>query len=200
MLILASSSPRRIQILKQLGINFRVFEPPWETRIVSDDPVEVVRYTALEKARSVAGFFTEGLVVAADTIVVIDGEILGKPRSSEEAKSFLKKLSGRTHEVITGLAIIDAATNKERVDHEVSRVKFKELTEDEISLYIMSGEPFDKAGGYGIQGLAALFIEKIEGDYYNVVGLPIRKLYEMLKEFGYDILRKAVQNKLKSQK
>ncbi len=192
MLVLASSSPRRIQLLKELGIKFRVIPPPWETDIKSEDPVEVARYVALEKARAVAGFLTEGIVIGADTIVVLEGKILGKPRSEEEARSFLRQLSGRVHEVITGIAIINAATNEELVDHEVSRVKFAELSQEEIELYIKSGEPFDKAGGYAIQGIARLFIEWIEGDYYNVVGLPIRKLYSMLKRFGYDLLKEVI--------
>ena len=199
MLILASSSPRRIELLRRLGIRFEVRKPLWETRIISDDPVEVARYVALEKARNVAGFYTEGIVIGADTIVVIDNKILGKPRSIDEAREFLMMLSGRYHEVITGIALIDAATNKEVVDHEVTRVKFKELSNEEIELYIKSGEPMDKAGAYGIQGLAAFFIERIEGDYYNVVGLPIHKLYKLLlKEFNYDLLKIAIENRDKA--
>jgi len=192
-LILASSSPRRIELLRRLGLGFEVVKPLWETRIIDDDPVEVAELTALEKARAVAGVFTEGLVIGADTIVVIDDEILGKPRDEEEARLFLRKLSGRVHRVITGIAVVDAGRGREEVDHEVTEVKFKELSEEEIELYIASGEPFDKAGGYGIQGLGSLFVEWIKGDYFNVVGLPIYRLSLLLRRFGFDVLRSVVR-------
>jgi len=192
-LILASSSPRRIELLRRLGLGFEVVKPLWETRVIDDDPVEVAELTALEKARAVAGGFTEGLVIGADTIVVIDDEILGKPRDGEEARLFLRKLSGRVHRVITGIAVVDAGRGREEVDHEVTEVKFKELSEEEIELYIASGEPFDKAGGYGIQGLGSLFVEWIKGDYFNVVGLPIYRLSLLLRRFGFDVLRSVVR-------
>jgi len=192
-LILASSSPRRIELLRRLGLDFEVVKPLWETRVIDDDPVEVAELTALEKARAVAGGFTEGLVIGADTIVVIDDEILGKPRDGEEARLFLRKLSGRVHRVITGIAVVDAGRGREEVDHEVTEVKFKELSEEEIELYIASGEPFDKAGGYGIQGLGSLFVEWIKGDYFNVVGLPIYRLSLLLRRFGFDVLRSVVR-------
>ena len=192
-LILASSSPRRIELLRRLGLDFEVVKPLWETRVIDDDPVEVAELTALEKARAVAGVFTEGLVIGADTIVVIDDEILGKPRDEEEARLFLRKLSGRVHRVITGIAVVDAGRGREEVDHEVTEVKFKELSEEEIELYIASGEPFDKAGGYGIQGLGSLFVEWIKGDYFNVVGLPIYRLSLLLRRFGFDVLRSVVR-------
>lgn len=192
-LILASSSPRRIELLRRLGLGFEVVKPLWETRVIDDDPVEVAELTALEKARAVAGGFTEGLVIGADTIVVIDDEILGKPRDEEEARLFLRKLSGRVHRVITGIAVVDAGRGREEVDHEVTEVKFKELSEEEIELYIASGEPFDKAGGYGIQGLGSLFVEWIKGDYFNVVGLPIYRLSLLLRRFGFDVLRSVVR-------
>ena len=192
-LILASSSPRRIELLRRLGLDFEVVKPLWETRVIDDDPVEVAELTALEKARAVAGGFTEGLVIGADTVVVIDDEILGKPRDGEEARLFLRKLSGRVHRVITGIAVVDAGRGREEVDHEVTEVKFKELSEEEIELYIASGEPFDKAGGYGIQGLGSLFVEWIKGDYFNVVGLPIYRLSLLLRRFGFDVLRSVVR-------
>lgn len=194
-LILASSSPRRIELLRKLGLEFEVMPPIWETKIMSDDPVEVAEYIALEKARAVAGFLTEGIVIGADTIVYVDGRMLGKPKDVEEAKMFLRMLSGKVHDVITGIALINAANNREIVDHEITKVKFRELSDEEINWYVSTGEPLDKAGAYAIQGLGCLFIEKIEGDFFNVVGLPLAKLYVMLKQMGYDILRKIKRRK-----
>jgi len=190
--ILASSSPRRIELLKRFIPGLEVVKPIWETRVISDDPVEVACLTALEKARAVAGRFTEGLVIGADTIVVIDGEILGKPRDVSVARDYLRRLSGRVHRVITGLAIIDAGSGKEVYDYEVTEVKFRELSDREIELYVSSGEPLDKAGAYGIQGFACLFVEWIRGDFYNVVGLPLFKLSLLLREFGVDLLELAI--------
>ena len=193
-LILASSSPRRILLLKKLGLRFRVVPPSYEVEVEMEDPIEYVELKALEKARAVARLFTEGIVIAADTVVFVDNEILGKPRSIDEAKDFLRRLSGKTHYVATGVAVIDAATMREIVDSEVTKVKFRELSEEEIELYVKTGEPLDKAGGYAIQGLASVFIERIEGDFWNVVGLPIPLLYYILKTyFRYDLLKESKQ-------
>lgn len=193
-LILASSSPRRILLLKKLGLRFRVVPPSYEVEVETEDPIEYVELKALEKARAVARLFTEGIVIAADTVVFVDNEILGKPRSIDEAKDFLRRLSGKTHYVATGVAVIDAATMREIVDSEVTKVKFRELSEEEIELYVKTGEPLDKAGGYAIQGLASVFIERIEGDFWNVVGLPIPLLYYILKTyFRYDLLKESKQ-------
>jgi len=180
---LASTSSRRISLLKNLGLKFEVLKPLWETRVYSDKPEEIAVLTALEKARSVQGNVEEGIIIAADTIVVSeDNEVLYKPKNENEAYRQLKKLSGKVHLVITGLAIKLVETQEEITDFEISKVKFKELTDDEIWCYIKTGEPLDKAGSYGIQGYASIFIEKIEGDYYNVVGLPLHKLYVMLSK------------------
>jgi len=193
-LILASSSPRRILLLKKLGLRFRVVPPSYEVEVEMEDPIEYVELKALEKARAVARLFTEGIVIAADTVVFVDNEILGKPRSIDEAKGFLRRLSGKTHYVATGVAVIDAATMREVVDSEVTKVKFRELSEEEIEFYVKTGEPLDKAGGYAIQGLASVFIERIEGDFWNVVGLPIPLLYYILKTyFRYDLLKESKQ-------
>ena len=193
-LILASSSPRRILLLKKLGLRFRVVPPSYEVEVETEDPIEYVELKALEKARAVARLFTEGIIIAADTVVFMDKEILGKPRSIDEAKDFLRRLSGKTHYVATGVAVIDAATMREIVDSEVTKVKFRELSEEEIELYVKTGEPLDKAGGYAIQGLASVFIERIEGDFWNVVGLPIPLLYYILKTyFRYDLLKESKQ-------
>jgi len=192
---LASSSPRRIILLQRLGLNFKVFPPTYEIDVKTDDPVERAELKALEKARSVARLFERGLVIGVDTIVFMDNkEILEKPRDINEAKNFLRRLSGRTHFVVTGLAIIDASNMREIVDNEITKVKFRELSDEEIEFYVKTREPLDKAGGYAIQGLASLFVEKIEGDFWNVVGLPIPLLYYLLKTyFGYDILKESRQ-------
>lgn len=192
-LILASSSPRRISLLKELGIEFTVEAPDWETRIFNENPVEIAQLTALEKARSVARNHTEGIVIGADTIVVINGRVLGKPKDENEAKSFLKMLSGQIHTVVTGLALVNASNGEELMDYEVTEVKFKQLDEKEIEKYVATGEPMDKAGAYGIQGRGRLFVEWIRGDFYNVVGLPIYRLYIMLKKFGVDLLARIVE-------
>ena len=189
-LYLASGSPRRIELLKNLGIQFEVIKPLWETRVYSEDPVEVATLTALEKARSVQGYVEEGLILAVDTIVVAeDGEILMKPKNRAEAERFLRKLSGSVHRVISGVAVKQRPSNMELTDFEITEVKFRELLEEEISCYISTGEPDDKAGGYGIQGKGSLFVEWIRGDYFNVVGLPVRKIYEMIKEVEPSLAR-----------
>ncbi|MCR8432734.1 MAG: Maf family protein [Crenarchaeota archaeon] len=188
-IILASSSPRRITLLQKLGLNFRVFPPTYEVEVKSNDPVELAELKALEKARCVARLFDRGLVIAADTVVFVDNEVLEKPKNVDEIKEFLRKLSGREHFVVTGIAIIDASSMKEVVSSELTKVRFRELSDEEIELYARTIEPLDKAGGYAIQGLAALFIDRIEGDFWNVVGLPLALLYRLLKEhFGYNIL------------
>lgn len=195
-IILASSSPRRIELLRRFISSAEVVKPLWETRVLSENPVDVATLTALEKARAVAGRFTSGLVIGADTIVVLGNDILGKPRDESEAKDYLRRLSGRVHKVITGLAIIDASSGREVYDYEVTEVKFKDLSDEEIDLYVASGEPMDKAGAYGIQGLAALFVEWIHGDFYNVVGLPLFKLSVMLRDFGVNLLELAIGGRI----
>ncbi len=176
-------------LLHRLGLEFEIVPPHYEADIRIDDPEKKAMYVALEKARSVAGLYVEGIVIGADTIVVVNGEILGKPKSRDEAMAHLRKLSGVWHRVITGLAIVDAGSGKEVVDSSVTEVKFRELSEEEISRYVDSGEPYDKAGAYAIQGAASLFIEEIRGDFWNVVGLPLPLLYRCLKEhFGLCLL------------
>jgi len=140
----------------------------------------------LGKARRVASRRAEGLVIGADTVVVIDGRVLGKPSGPEEAKAMLRQLSGREHQVITGIAVVDAATAVSRSDSISTGVRFVPLAQQLIDRYVATGEPLDKAGGYGIQGYGALLVEGIQGDYNNVVGLPVRRLAELLGEFGYD--------------
>lgn len=188
-IILASASPRRQQLLKHIGLNFFV-EPSYidENFNHKMDFGHSVAEIAFQKAAAVAKKHEKGLVLGADTIVVLDEEVLGKPATLEAAEGMLGRLSGRWHRVFTGLALIDAATNHCLKEFEESQVKFKNLSSSEIQNYIATGEPLDKAGAYAIQGKGALFVEKIDGDYYNIVGLPLFKLNTMLIRFGMEIL------------
>jgi len=193
-LYLASTSPRRRFLLENLGLKIEVIEPLWESKVLSEDPGEMVELTALEKARSVMGWVDEGVVIAADTIIVTeDGEFLGKPKDAGEAKKQLKKLSGKWHTVYTGIALIKLPERIEKTAHSLTRVKFKELSEEEIDCYIRSREPMDKAGSYGIQGLASLFVEKIEGDYFTVVGFPLSLFYKLLMDLNINLLLEIVK-------
>jgi len=187
-IILASASPRRQQLLSQLGLKFSV-EPSCldENLNYKLDFGPLVAEMAFKKAMAVAKRHEIGLVLGADTIVVLDDMILGKPSTFKEAEEMLNSLSGRWHKVFTGLSLVDAATRRYINEFQESRVKFKDLSSLEIQNYIKTGEPMDKAGAYGIQGKGALFVEKIEGDYYNIVGLPLFKLSEMLAQFDIKI-------------
>ncbi len=188
-IILASASPRRQQLLTQIGLNFFV-EPSCidENLNCEMDFGHLVAEIAFQKAAAVAKKHEKGLVLGADTIVVLDEEVLGKPATLQEAEGMLSHLSGRWHRVFTGLTLIDAATNICLKEFEESQVKFKDLSSSEIQNYVETGEPLDKAGAYAIQGKGALFVEKIYGDYYNIVGLPLFKLNTMLIRFGMEIL------------
>ncbi len=190
-LILASGSPRRKELLAALGLDFVVIpstvaEPNYDGR----DPAKYANELAETKALYVARQLRSGLVIGADTIVVLDGEVLGKPDSAAHAVDMLSRLSGRSHTVYTGLAVIDAATGELEQEVVATEVKFRHLTAAEIDLYVRSGEPMDKAGAYGIQGLGAVFIQSIQGCYYNVVGLPLSALDQLLKRFNFAILQK----------
>lgn len=182
-LILASASPRRKELLEQVGIKFSVFPSSIEEDklVLEGKPYEKARNSALIKARDVAGKFKKGLVLGADTIVAIDGKIYGKPVDNQHSYEMLKRLSGRSHQVITGVALVDAETGFYLTDYENTDVYFSNITDEEIWWYINSGEPLDKAGSYAIQGRGALFVEKINGCYSNVVGLPISLVKRMLK-------------------
>jgi septum formation protein len=190
-IILASGSPRRREILKKTGLKFRVDRSNYEERLKpSLKPHDAARLLSIEKARHAAHKYKNALVIAADTIVVLKGKgiLFGKPGDREEAKEMLNTLSGKAHSVITGFTIIDTATKKELTRSVESRVFFRRLSPDEIEAYIASGEPMDKAGAYGAQGLGAVLIKKIEGDFFNVVGLPLQALSECLKKFGVEVL------------
>jgi septum formation protein len=183
-LILASSSPRRSEILTAVGWPFETHPAGVdETRLAGEGPEEFVRRLAREKAEAVARTRLFGLVLGADTTVVVDGEILEKPRDTEDARRMLRALSGRWHEVLTGVALVRAETGRAVVGIERTRVRFARTSEDEIGWHVETGDVLDKAGAYAIQGRAALFIEAIDGDYWNVVGLPVRLVYELTRGF-----------------
>jgi len=181
-LVLASKSPRRAELLRAVGWEFETVAANIdETRMESEDAVSYVRRLAQAKAEIVAKKVSnDALVLGADTVVVIDKEVLGQPRDDEEAYRMLKLLSGKWHEVLTGLALVRMG-NPPRilVNHETTRVRFCEMSDDEINWYVSTGEPNGKAGAYAIQGRGALFIKEIRGDYFNVVGLPLRLVYEL---------------------
>ena len=176
-LVLASRSPRRRELLSQVGISFRVAPGTVEERITKTAPDEVVRELSFQKAEDVASGEPEGVwVLGADTVVALDGKILGKPTDAREAKDMLRQLSGRSHSVYTGVTLY------RRMDGKTTAETFYPMTEEEICRYVDSGDPMDKAGAYGIQGPAAAFIQRIEGDYNNVVGLPVAAVYQRWKE------------------
>ena len=187
-IVLASQSPRRRQLLGQMGLEFTTQSPEIdESAFHGRDARDLVETLSREKARWVARQQTpDTLVIGADTVVALDGAILGKPHSREEAVSMLTALSGRTHQVYTGVTL--ARGEDILTEHEVTAVTFRPLTAAEIDAYVQSGEPMDKAGAYGIQGLGALLAERLEGDYFNVMGLPLCRLGRMLTRFGLDPL------------
>lgn len=188
MLVLASTSPRRISLLKQLGVPFEAVDPGDAENSVALDPVAHVRDHALSKAEAVAAKYPDRLVIAADTIVVLDGRILEKPRNMEEAKAMLRVLCGRIHTVVSAVALVERDRGLSDLRIEETKVGMKKLTEEEIEAYVATGEPMDKAGAYAAQGIGAVIIERVEGCFYNVVGLPMSLLYDMLKDAGVDML------------
>ena len=178
---LASRSPRRAALLQQMGFPFRVIFPEVSEESFSiSNPAEFVMELSKRKAQAVLSRVKDGLIVGADTVVFLDGEILGKPHSKNEAKKFLWKLSGRTHQVFTGITLIQVGS-KQFSDVETTAVTFRKLDEWEIDSYVKTGDPLDKAGAYGIQDKSGLFVDRIEGCFYNVVGFPLTKFYEGLK-------------------
>jgi len=186
-LVLASASPRRADLLRAAGIAFDVFPVEVDERFrLGEKPEHAVARVAEAKATVAVATHPDAIVLAADTTVVIRGEALAKPVDAADAARMLRLLSGRTHEVLTGVCVCG---HRRRLLHvEPTRVRMAKLGESEIAWYISTAEPFDKAGGYAVQGLASRFIEGIDGSYSNVVGLPICSVYELLKELGCDIL------------
>jgi septum formation protein len=188
-LVLASSSPRREDILKQLKLRFTIVPGKIdESKFIEKDPEKLVKKLALEKAKSVSDLVEDALIIAADTVVIYENRILGKPADSQEAKEQLKLLRGKEHQVMTGLAVLSSDTGEVQVENNITIVKMLNISDENIDKYISTGEPLDKAGSYGIQGLGGLFVEGIKGSYYSVVGLPIHQLAEILDKFNYGIL------------
>lgn len=186
--ILASASPRRRELLEQIGIVFETGVSDQEERYVSTKPSEIVKELASQKARNVAseiqGELKNTIIIGADTIVVLDNQILGKPKDEEDACQMLRNLQGNCHQVFTGTAILsydEKGVLTVDTHAEETKVFVHEMKESEIKSYVKTGEPMDKAGAYGIQGRFAAYIEKIEGDYYNVVGLPVSYVYQQIK-------------------
>lgn len=181
-IILASNSPRRREILENTKVRFSIKGSKIDEVINSNEsPKETVMRLAYEKALDIAKDNKDALVISADTIVVINDTILGKPKDEKEAYDMIKLLSGKTHYVITGFALINLSLEKKVIDYEISKVTFKELSNKCIKDYIQTKESLDKAGAYGIQGYGALLVKNIEGDYFNIVGLPISKMSDCLK-------------------
>lgn len=184
-IILASSSPRRKELLSQAGVVFTIVVSGCdETPVPGEAPREMVERLAVVKAAAVADQNARAFVIGADTTVCIDGEVLGKPESVEQACEMLRKIQGRTHEVLGGIAILNRAQNLERVWSHSTQVTMAPMSEDVIARYVQSGEPMDKAGSYAIQGLGLQFVESVEGSYSNVVGLNISALMAELVKLG----------------
>ncbi len=188
-LILASASPRRIELLGSLGLIFDIVPSSADEYVDGrPDPGLLVETLAKRKAQAVSAGRPFDVVLGADTVVVLEGEVLGKPKDQEDAKSMLRKLQGREHEVFTGVCVINAAGGFESSAHEETKVRFLPMSEEEIAGYVDTKEPLDKAGAYAIQGLGSLYIEGITGDYFNVVGLPLRLTARLLKEAGIRVI------------
>jgi septum formation protein len=182
-IILASSSPRRKEILENANVKFDIIKSEIDEVILDNElPSQVVMRLAFEKCIDIAVKHRESLVIGADTVVVLDDIILGKPKDIDEAIAMITQLSGKTHQVITGISLINLSANKKIIDYVVSNVKFKDLSAEDIKDYIQTNESLDKAGAYGIQGYGALLVEEIQGDYFNIVGLPISRLSDLLKQ------------------
>lgn len=191
-LILASASPRRRELLAQLGLQFQIAaanvdESTGPNELADEAAVRLAR----AKAEAVATQFPDGVVIAADTLVTVEDRILGKPRNAAESEAHLRQLSGRTHQVVTGVYVIDVAAQRSASGVEVTEVDFDLLSEAEIRWYVESREGLDKAGSYGYQGLASALINGIRGCYFNVVGLPLSKLRRLMNELGHDLLVSA---------
>lgn len=188
-IILASGSPRRKELLKKIGLKFSVVKSEFKEEIDSNlSPHDLAKKLSLGKARKVAKKYKNAIIIAADTFVVLDDKIIGKPKDEKDVRKTLNILSNRSHLIITGFTIIDSEINKIVSKSQETRVFMRKITNREIDSYIKTKEPFGKAGSYAIQEKGSVFIEKIEGDYFNAVGLPIYALVKELKNFGVKIL------------
>ncbi|MGD0883861.1 MAG: Maf family protein [Thermodesulfovibrionales bacterium] len=188
-IILASASPRRKELLALTGLKFTLDTSGYEEEMNSAlDPRKLAKFLSLEKAKAVAGKYTNAVIIAADTFIVFKGKILGKPHTEKMARRMLSLLNGKIHSVITGFTILDTGDNRRLSKSVVTKVYLKRLTRKEIDAYVKSREPLDKAGGYAIQGLGSVIVKKIEGDYFNVIGLPLSALMDSLKRCRVHIL------------
>jgi septum formation protein len=188
-IILASASPRRRELLKLTGLEFKVDESDYEEDMdLNLIPQKLAQLLSKKKAESVASKYKNAIIIGADTFIVLKGKILGKPHTADEARRMLRLLNGKTHSVITGFTIIETENGKIFSRSTETKVFFRKLTTKEIESYIKTKEPLDKAGAYAIQGLGAVLVKKIEGDFFNVMGLPLNALVQGLKEFGIHVL------------
>lgn len=183
-IVLASHSPRRKELLESLGLEFLIHPSDFEEKEAHITPEELALHNAIGKAQSVMRHYKDALIIGVDTVVAFRDHFLGKPKDKEDAKRILRILSNTTHKVITAICIIDTKNGKNVSGIETTLITIDRLEESDIKAYVNSGEGADKAGGYAIQGLGALFCKRIEGDYFNVVGLPIYRLRKLLREFG----------------
>ncbi|MCR4401834.1 MAG: Maf family protein [Firmicutes bacterium] len=189
-LVLASASPARAELLRQIGLRFDVVPSGIvEDTVGGDDLGESVAALALRKARHVSHTEHDALVIGADTVVVLDGEILGKPADADDARNMLRQMSGRWHQVASGLAVVDSRSGLEASCYEITQVLMADLSEEDIEGYVATGEPLGKAGSYAIQGRGALLVERISGCYFNVVGLPLARLVTLADTIGVDLMR-----------
>lgn len=187
-IILASASPRRKEILRKTGLNFSICTSDYKEDInLSLKPRALAKFLSRKKAETVAHKYKNAIIIAADTFIVFKNRLLGKPHTDKEAEKMLNMLNGKAHSVITGFTIMDTASKKILSRSVETKVYFKKLGRKEINAYVRSKEPLDKAGAYAIQGLGSVFIERIDGDFLNVVGLPLRALTESLKKFGITV-------------
>lgn len=188
-IILASASPRRKEIFSKTRLPFTIVESTYEEDMsLSMPPIELVKHLSAEKARDVAKNNSAAIVVAADTLIIYENHLLGKPKTEKRATEMLQMLSGKEHDIVTGVTILDSENNKEKSFHDITKVFMKKLSNDIIESYIKTGEPLDKAGAYALQELGAILIDHIEGDFFNAMGLPLAKLSEELCDFGVHVL------------
>lgn len=187
-IILASTSPRRSELLKQIGLEFEVMPSSYEEDMTMRmSHKNLAKTLAYGKAKDVASKVKDGIIIGVDTFLTLGNKRIGKPKNSQDAIKILQTLSEKTIKVYSGVVIIDCQTGKEIIDYEITKVKFKKLSKEEIEHYVSTGEPLGKAGAFGIQGLGAIFISSIKGCYSNVIGLPLHNLYKNLQKFGVDI-------------
>jgi septum formation protein len=189
-IVLASKSERRKTLLCQINLDFEIRESAYkEDMTAMSDPYELAKFLALGKAQDVAKHYEDAIIIGADTFVFSAGKFIGKPKDEADARRILTDFSGKTHEIVTGLAIIDTKSKAVITDYDEAKVTFRKLSPEEIDDYIATGEPLDKAGAYGLMHRGAVLIEKVEGDFYSVVGLPLSKLHLALRKLGFDTLK-----------